>query len=99
MHSAPAEPGPPSPFDDRVEVVLERLVGQMTVRIEHRLPRPVIGLELRGSGIRVVDAQQHRLTVRIGRARIMPFDSTPINLAFSRLATITTERPTKVSGA
>ena len=79
------------PLNHRVEIAGERLVGEVTMRINHRMREP--------GGTSPSKATSVGLPPSGLAARIMPFDSMPISLAGFKLNTTPTVRPTSCSGS
>jgi len=93
-------------IDDGIEVAGERLVGQMTVTVDQwwLIEAPNKGRPA-GQRIRDPGGTSPSKLMSLGlppsglAARIMPFDSIPINFAGLRLNTTPTVRPTSCSGS
>ncbi len=86
--------GGAGPFDDRVEVTGEHLVGEMAVRVDHARYRTREPSGGGASNPTTTGAPPSGLA-----ASTMPLDSMPMSLAGFRLATTTRVRPTSDSGA
>ena len=79
------------PIDGAVEIADEGLVSQMAVRVDHRMREP--------GAISPSNATRTGLPPSGLAARIMPFDSIPINFAGFKLKTTPTVFPTSCSAS
>ena len=105
MQSAPCTPGLARALHDAVEIARERVVGEMTVGIDHSMRARGQPSRSGYRDARVPGATSPSKPTSVGlppsglAARTMPFDSMPISFAGFRLKTMTMVRPTSCSGS